>query len=125
LQHPGHKIIKLTIDALTRDVLKVYKPFDFLAASKPDQMSTLLLKLVDAADGPTIRGGIMPDGKQVFSVYDFISKACQSRDPATTYARNTFSRLMGSEYAEELSELRFNYKFPGMFLLAGSCFLTL
>ena len=95
--------------------MKVYKPFDFLAASKPDQMSTLLLKLVDAADGPTIRGGIMPDGKQVFSVYDFISKACQHQD-AGNNARTIFNRLIASENGNEIKELRFNYKFPGKFM---------
>ena len=121
MQHPGHTIIKLTIDALTRDVLKVYKPFDFLAASKPDQMSTLLLKLVDAADGPTIRGEILSDGKQVFSVYDFIGRAYNSG----ANARTIFSRLLKSDYGEEIKEHCHYYQFPGMVLLVQSFFFLL
>ena len=60
----------------------------------------------------------MPDGKQVFSVYDFIGKACNYSENCSN-PRKTFSRLIGadSEFSEELLELRHTYKFPGNYSL--------
>ena len=65
-------------------------------------MTSLVLKLVDRAEGSSVRGMIGPDGLQVFSVYDFISIACGYKDTGAT-ARKVFKRLTsdGSEYMEE------------------------
>lgn len=58
-------------------------------------MSSLLLKLVDRAEGSSVRGMVGPDGMQVFSVYDFMTNACGYKDTGAT-ARKEFQRLIGN-----------------------------
>jgi hypothetical protein len=55
-----------------------------------------------------------PDGVQVFSVYDFLTIACNKPDKSS-YANTTFFRLTqdDSEFKNELLTLCKNIKFPG------------
>ena len=78
-------------------------------------MASLVLKLTD--DGShKIRGMLAPDGVQVFSVYDFMTKACayNSKDSGAS-ARNEFKRLIGplSEVKTEVVEACYYLKFAG------------
>jgi len=77
-------------------------------------MSSLVLKLLDKAGGPSVRGMLGPDGVQVFSVYDFLTIACNKPDKSS-YANTTFFRLTqdDSEFKNELLTLCKNIKFPG------------
>ena len=63
-------------------------------------MSTLLLKLTSNV---SLRGMTSPDGIQVFSVYDFITLACQKTDEGA-YARKTYSNLIkkNSKFGNDL-----------------------
>jgi hypothetical protein len=74
-------------------------------------MDTLLLKLTSSA---SLRGMACTDGLQVYSVYDFITKACQKTDTGA-YARKTFSNLIkeGCEFRDEIVKDVHNIKFPG------------
>jgi hypothetical protein len=76
-------------------------------------MSILLLSL-SKADGQTIRGSVTSDGVNVFSVYDFVTRACAYRDNGAC-ARKTYQRLLApdSEHSEELNGLGRHFKFPG------------
>ena len=78
---------------------------------KAHQMSTLLLKLTSNA---SLRGMVSPDGMQVFSVYDFISLACQKTDGGA-YARKTYSNLVkvGRESRDEIVSQIYCLQFPG------------
>ena len=80
----------------------------------PRNMSSLVLKLLDKAGGPSVRGMLGPDGVQVFSVYDFLTIACNKPDKSS-YANTTFFRLTqdDSEFKNELLTLCKNIKFPG------------
>ena len=76
-------------------------------------MNELVLKLT--ADGINdARGVIAPDGNEVFSVYDILSRAYTNKDPAGT-ARKEFHRLIadGSDFKEEVSASCYYIKFPG------------
>jgi hypothetical protein len=75
------------------------------------KMANLLLKLTSSA---SLRGMVSPDGLQVFSIYDFITKACQKTDTGA-YARKTFSNLIkeGSEFKDEVTTLCHSSRFPG------------
>ncbi len=80
----------------------------------PLLMATLELKLFEK-DGPEcgLRGMIY-NGNQVFSVFDFINLSCdKTRD--SSYGRTNFYRLIkdGSEYKEEIESMCINVKFPG------------
>ena len=75
--------------------------------------TTLMLKLV--GDNSTkLRGMLAPDGMQVFSVYDFMTKACGYKDTGAT-ARKEFIRLTkdGNEFQTEVVALCHYLKFPG------------
>jgi len=65
-------------------------------------------------NGANIRGKELSGGIQVFSVYDFITKAC-SRNDQGTYARKTFQLLISddSEFKSEVISLCQYVKFPG------------
>ncbi len=73
-----------------------------------------MLKLIDRAEGSSVRGMIGPNGMQVFSVYDFISIACGYKDTGAT-ARKMFKRLTSddSEYLEETVASCHSLRFPG------------
>ena len=77
-------------------------------------MSSLLLKLVDRAEGSSARGMVTPDGKQVFSVYDFMTSACGYGNSGGS-ARSEFKRLIGdgSEYKNEVLASCYSLHFPG------------
>lgn len=77
-------------------------------------MSSLVLKLVDTAEGSSVRGMFGPDGMQVFSVYDFMTAACGYKDTGAT-ARKEFQRLIGSgsEHQDEVVASCHYWKFPG------------
>lgn len=76
-------------------------------------MTELLLKITGYDD---IRGMHAPDGLQVFSVYDFMTKACayKSKD-LNASARNEFKRLISddSEFKHEIEALSYYLQFPG------------
>ena len=74
-------------------------------------MSSLVLNLASEA---SVRGMVAPDGSHRFSVYDFITMACQKVD-AGAYARKTYSNLVkdGSEFKEEIENSVHNIHFPG------------
>ena len=74
-------------------------------------MSTVLLKLTSDA---SVRGMIAPDGSHRFSVYDFITVACQKSDKGD-YARKLFSRLVSddSDYKDETMSSCHSLQFPG------------
>lgn len=74
-------------------------------------MSTLVLKLTS---NTSVRGTTTIDGKQVFSVYDFINSTCQ-KDLKSSYARTTLSNLIsqGSEFRDEVAKNLDYLKFPG------------
>jgi hypothetical protein len=74
-------------------------------------LAMLLLKLTSNA---SLRGMVSPDGLQVFSVYDFITLACQKTDTGV-YARKTYSNLIkeGCEFRDEVVKNVHNLKFPG------------
>lgn len=76
-------------------------------------MSTLLLKLLDA-DGRAIRGMMMKDDMQVFSVYDFMTNACGYESSGAS-ARKEFQRLIKdrSEFKNEVVASCHYCKFPG------------
>lgn len=77
-------------------------------------MASLVLKLT--GDGTNrVRGMIAPNNDmQVFSVYDFMTKACGYKDIGAT-ARKEFKRLTmdGSEYKDEIVASCHNLHFPG------------
>ena len=74
-------------------------------------MSSLILNLTSDA---SVRGMVAPDGSHRFSVYDFITMACQKADGGA-YARKTYSNLVkeGSELKDEIVPLVQRYHFPG------------
>ena len=76
-------------------------------------MASLVLKLT-GDNTNRIRGMLAPDGFQVFSVYDFTTKACGYKDTGAT-ARKEFKRLTqeGSEYKDEIVASCHNLHFPG------------
>jgi hypothetical protein len=78
-------------------------------------MASLVLKLT-GDDANSIRGMPAPDGLQVFSVYDFMTKACgyNSKDVGAT-ARNEFKRLISppSEVKDEVVASCYYLKFSG------------
>lgn len=73
-----------------------------------------MLKLLDMAESPSVRGMIGPDDMQVFSVYDFMTAACGYKDSGAA-ARNEFKRLTkeGSEYGKETVASCYTLRFPG------------
>ena len=77
-------------------------------------MSSLLLKLVDRAEGSSVRGMVTPDGKQAFSVYDFMTSACGYKDTGAS-ARKEFKRVIGdgSQHQNEVVASCHYLKFPG------------
>ena len=74
-------------------------------------MSSLILNLASDA---SVRGMVAPDGSHRFSVYDFITMACQKADGGV-YARKVFSRLVTdeSDFKNEIVSLCHNIHFPG------------
>ena len=82
------------------------------ALSKP-RMASLVLKLT-GDNANQIRGMVSPDGMQVFSVFDFMTKVCTYPDDGNT-ARKTFGRLTRneSENKNEISASCHYVKFPG------------
>ena len=76
-------------------------------------MVTLLMNLAETGD-ESIRGIIDPRGLQVFSVYDFMTKACGYRDNGDT-ARSAFRRMTneGMDTRDELLTAINYVKFPG------------
>ena len=74
-------------------------------------MSSLILNLTSDA---SVRGMVAPDGSHRFSVYDFITMACQKADGGA-YARKTYSNLVkeGSEFKDEIEKSVHNIHFPG------------
>ena len=70
-------------------------------------MSALLLILTGDT---TVRGTITSDGKQVFSVYDFINLVCQKTE---SYSRLVWMRLLSedSNFKDELQGLIFTVSF--------------
>ena len=78
-------------------------------------MANLVLKLT-GDDSNKIRGMLASDGMEVWSVYDFMTKACgyNSRDAGAS-ARNEFKRLIkdGSDVKDEVVASCYYLKFPG------------
>ncbi len=76
--------------------------------------SEQVLKLIDRAEGSSVRGMIGPDGMQVFSVYDFLTVACGYSNSGAS-ARNEFKRLTkhDSEFKNEIVASCYNLRFPG------------
>jgi hypothetical protein len=76
-------------------------------------MSMLVLKLLGTDDGPTVRG-MLHEGMEQYSSYDFMTKMCKYQDNGNA-ARKEFSRLIkdGSEYQQEVAALCRYLKFPG------------
>ena len=76
-------------------------------------MATLLLKLAEEGD-KSIRGIIDSRGVQVFSIYDFMTKACGKHDSGG-YARSLFKRLTdeGAYARYEVLTATHYVKFPG------------
>jgi hypothetical protein len=76
-------------------------------------MASYVLKLT-GDDSQRIRGMLTPDGMQVWSVYDFMTKACGYKDQGAT-ARKEFKRLTAdeSEFQNEVVALCRYLKFPG------------
>lgn len=78
-------------------------------------MASLVLKLT-GDDTHRLRGMLAPDGMEVWSVYDFMTKACgyNSKDVGAT-ARNEFKRLIkdGSDVKDEVVASSYYLKFPG------------
>ena len=74
-------------------------------------MSSLVLNLTSDA---AVRGVVAPDGMNRFSVYDFITLACQKTD-GCAYARKVFSRLVddNSKFKDEIVALCHSIHFPG------------
>ena len=74
-------------------------------------MTYLLMQL---SSDTSLRGTVRENGTHIFSVFDFISLACNKTDNGT-YARKTFGRLVsdGSQYKEELLNLVQYNQFPG------------
>lgn len=73
----------------------------------------LVLKLLGTDDGPTVRG-MLHEGMEQYSSYDFMTKMCKYQDNGNA-ARKEFSRLIkdGSEYQQEVAALCRYLKFPG------------
>lgn len=73
-----------------------------------------MLKLIDRAEGSSVRGMVTQNGMQVFSVYDFMTIACGYGNSGCS-ARNEFKRLIkdGSEYKKEIVAQCYNLHFPG------------
>ena len=82
-------------------------------SSRAPSMSSLVLKLT-GDDTHGIRGMLAPDGMQVFSVYDYMTKACGYKDTGAA-ARNEFKRLTrdGSEFKDEIVASCYSLHFPG------------
>ena len=76
------------------------------------QKMNLILKIVDS-DNSGIRGMRLEDGKEVFSVYDFIKKVCDYTDYSG--ACKLFSRLISddSQYKEEIMKSYQRLRFIG------------
>lgn len=76
-------------------------------------MTSLVLKLVDLAEGASVRGMMKPDGVPAFSVYDFMKITCGYKDTGAT-ARKEWMRLIGrnSEFKDELVAILHFCKFP-------------
>ena len=74
-------------------------------------MSSLALNL---AFNASIKGVVAPDGSHRFSVYDFITLACQKTDGGG-YARTVFYRLIAddSDFKGEITSQCHNIHFPG------------
>ena len=74
-------------------------------------MASLIFKLTSEA---SLRGIVKGDGTHLFSVFDFITMACQKKDDGA-YARKTFTRLIadGSEHKNEVKTLCHYCQFPG------------
>ena len=72
----------------------------------------LMLKLLDK-EGATLRG-MEKDGQMVFSVYDFIHRACDHKDDGAN-SRKILERLRktGGDFAPEIDGLCIMCKFPG------------
>jgi hypothetical protein len=77
-------------------------------------MSSLVLKLIDSAEGFSVRGVVTPEGFQFFSVFDFMTTACGYKDTGAS-ARKEYIRLTsdGSEYKDEVVASCRYLKFPG------------
>jgi len=88
-----------------------YRDLKVDARFKHKGMSTFLLKFVEG-DGPSCRGMIAPNGEQVVSAFDFMTKICKYQDSA---ARKEFGRLTkeDSVYKEEILAYCRYLKFPG------------
>jgi hypothetical protein len=72
-----------------------------------------MLKLTDG-EGQAIRGMMHSNGQQMFSVFDFMTKACAYGNNGAS-ARNEFKRLTGdaSEYKDEVVASCYYLVFPG------------
>jgi hypothetical protein len=84
-------------------------------------MTELVLKF--SVDSTGARGITAPDGNEVFSVYDILSKAYTNKDPAGT-ARKEFQRLIsdGSPIKDEILSSCYYIKFPGQGQRETPCF---
>jgi len=73
-------------------------------------MTSLVLKLTES-DGSTLRGKVV-NNEELYSVYDFMSRACKYPDTTT---RKEFSRLIadGSEHKTEVEASCHYIQFPG------------
>ena len=74
-------------------------------------MTSLVLRLTSDA---SLRGIIKEDGTHLFSVYDFITIACQKKDDGA-YARKTYSNLVkdSCEFKKEVVKSVHYCQFPG------------
>jgi hypothetical protein len=85
-------------------------------------MASLVLKLT--SDGANdIRGDIFPDGMQVYSAFDFLTKALAKKDKGA-YARKWFGdnvRDESSEFYNEFVGQTYSVQFPGKFVPKTCC----
>jgi hypothetical protein len=85
-------------------------------------MSTLLLNFLDGDEGHSVRGMMYRDDMQVYSVYDYVNRACNKPDQSS-YGNTTFFRLTkrSSVYGKELTASCKMCKFPGSGQRATPC----
>ena len=85
-------------------------------------MSLLTLNLTSDA---SVRGMVAPDGSHRFSVYDFITLACQKADGGV-YARISYARMISdkSKFKDEIMKTSY-IKFPVLGFGFGSAFIII
>lgn len=77
-------------------------------------MISLVLKLINTADGSSVRAMIGPNGLHLFSVYDFMTISCCYGNSGAS-ARTEFKRMIkeGGRFKDQILALCTKMKFPG------------